>query len=63
MRKTKLEIGDRITFKAATRASFAKLTRVVNGFWVDGRPTVRAHGYGEFIVDWREIQSVQRKEA
>ncbi len=59
MRRQKLSVGDRITFKAATRAGKPKLTRVVNGFWGDGRPTVRAHGYADFVVSWKEIPAIQ----
>lgn len=58
MRRRKLNIGDRITFKAATRAGNPKLRRVVNGFWIDGSPMVRAHGCADFVVHWHEISAV-----
>lgn len=49
-----IKVGDRITFKAATRWSHRKATRVVNGFYC-GRPTVRYAGCGGFIVHPFEI--------
>lgn len=49
-----IKVGDRITFRAVTRWSAAKLTRVVNGFYFD-KPTVRAHGYADFVVRLDEI--------
>lgn len=58
----KPEIGDRIVFKACTRYSFNKATRVVNGYY-NGRPTVRYAGYAEFVVDAGEIIKVIKKEA
>jgi len=58
MRRVKLNIGDRITFKAATRDSYKKITRVVTGFWSNGCPTVRAHGWSDFVVRWNEISAV-----
>lgn len=58
MRSRKLNIGDRITFKAITRAGAPKLTRVVNGFHCSGEPTVRAHGYSDFVVHWKEISAI-----
>lgn len=58
MRRVNLNIGDRITFKAATRDSYKKMTRVVTGFWPDGCPTVRAHGWSDFVVRWNEILEV-----
>jgi hypothetical protein len=58
-----IQIGDRITFRAATRWSGAKVTRVVNGFWQEdldrqSSPTVRYGGWGNFIVYRREILEV-----
>lgn len=58
MRRPKLLVGDRITFKAATRAGAPTLTRVVNGFHCTGEPTVRAHGYSDFVVHWKEISAI-----
>lgn len=48
------KIGDRITFRAATRWSDRKATRVVNGFF-NGRPTVRFGGWADFVVRPEEI--------
>ncbi len=58
LKPIKINVGDRIVFKAATRAGNPKLTRVVNGFWPNGNPTVRAHGFPDFVVDWKEISAV-----
>ena len=59
----KIEIGDRITFRAATRDGNRKMTRVVNGFWLDGTmPTVRAHGWSNFIVRLHEIIEVHPRD-
>jgi hypothetical protein len=53
--ETPIKVGDRITFRSPTRAyGNAKATRVVTGFW-RGEPTVRYHGWGDFIVHNREI--------
>ncbi|UTS82845.1 hypothetical protein [Phaeobacter piscinae] len=54
--------GDRITFRSPTRDGNRKLTRVVNGFWPNGLPTVRAHGWGNFVVRAHEIQEIIPKE-
>lgn len=62
MKRQKLEIGERITFKAVTRAGAPTLTRVVNGFHFTGEPTVRAHGHGDFVVHWKEISAVHPRE-
>ena len=53
-----IKIGDRITFRAATRGGKPQATRKVVGFWVDGRPEVRFHGWPRFIVRWEEIVAV-----
>lgn len=58
----KIKRGDRIKFKAATRSDFKSVWRVVNGFWLDGRPTVRYHGYSNFVVSASEIQEVAKAE-
>ena len=50
-----IQIGDRIKFRAITRWSTAAVWRKVNGFWVDGRPTVRYGGWADFIVSHHEI--------
>jgi len=60
MRRTKLKVGDRIKFHAIARFATRPVTRKVNGFWVDGRPTVNYQGYKEFVVRWREIIAVER---
>lgn len=52
-----IEIGDRIVFRAVTRHSDKSVTRKVNGF-CNGEPTVRFHGWGNFIVHHHEISEV-----
>lgn len=64
MKVGKFEIneGDRITFKAATRHSYRKVTRVVNGFWLStNKPTVRYQGWSDFAVQAHEIIEVHPK--
>jgi hypothetical protein len=60
---SKIEIGDRITFKSNTRHGSPTLTRVVKGFWgEDGdQPSVRAHGWTDFMVYSHEVISVIKK--
>lgn len=58
MRPRKVAVGDSITFKAATRASFKKVTRKVVGIDEQGRPLVRYEGWENFIVHWREISAI-----
>lgn len=53
-----IRLGDRITFRSPTRDGTKTLTRVVNGFWVNGNPTVRAHGWSNFVVAAHEISQV-----
>lgn len=53
-----IKIGDRITFRAATRDSDRTATRVVNGFDPWNRPTVRYAGWADFIVRREEISAV-----
>ena len=55
---TQLAVGDRITFRSATRWSCAKATRVINGFYGD-RPTVRYGGCPNFIVRRSEILAAE----
>lgn len=55
MKRADINQGDRITFKAATRYSFQKATRVVKGFDHLGRPLVQYNGYTDFIVCWPEV--------
>lgn len=57
-----IKLGDKITFRAVTRGGAPKLTRIVNGFF-NGRPTVRAHGYADFVVFLREITNVSRRDS
>ena len=62
-------VGDRLTFKAATRWSCAKATRKVNGFYNlyaddgctirDKYPTVRYGGWPDFVVRPYEIISIE----
>ena len=59
----KMRVGDLLTFKAATRCSYAKATRVITGFDHLGRPEVRYAGWSDFIVQPKEIISVERKRA
>lgn len=59
----KMRVGDLLTFKAATRYSYRKATRVITGFDSYGRPEVRYAGWSGFIVQPKEIISVQRKGA
>lgn len=47
-----IKIGDRITFRAATRWASGK----VNGFDSAGRPTVRYGGWKDFSVRLSEIE-------
>ena len=55
-----INIGDRITFRALTRWSNEKATRVVNGFWLNSsNPTVR-YGCGNFVVRLDEIISIEK---
>lgn len=63
VRRQKLKVGDRITFRAVTRDSDRTVTRKVTGFWITGEPEVRYAGYSNFIVHWREISAVERSEA
>lgn len=58
--KSKMRVGDLLTFKAATRCSYRKATRKIVGFWHNGCPMVRYAGWSDFIVQPREIISVER---
>lgn len=51
--------GDRITFRAVTRHSDRKATRKVLGIDAFGRPLVRYHGTGCFVVRLHEVQRVE----
>ena len=54
-----IEVGDRIRFRAATRSSDKEVWRKVNGFGTNGQPTVRFHGWGDFVVRWHEISMIE----
>lgn len=58
--KSKMRVGDLLTFKAATRCSYRKATRKIVDFCHDGRPMVHYAGWSDFIVQPREIISVER---
>lgn len=60
MGKRKMEVGDVLTFKAATRFSYAKASRRITGFDHLGRPLVRYAGWSGFIVQPKEIISCKR---
>lgn len=56
----KMQVGDLLTFKSATRYSFTKATRVITEIDGYGRPLVRYAGWSGFIVQPKEIISVER---
>lgn len=51
--------GDRITFRAVTRHSDRTATRKVVGIDGFGRPMVRYHGTGCFVVRLHEVTHVE----
>lgn len=55
-----MRVGDLLTFKAVTLNSYRKATRLINGFTLTGRPTVRYSGWSNFIVREDEIISIER---
>ena len=58
----KIEIGDRIKFKSATRCSNKAVWRKVNGFWGDtSMPTVRFEGWSNFAVRLGEVLEVEKE--
>lgn len=57
-----MQIGDLLTFKAATRSHYRKATRPIRGFDKLGRPMVAYHGYRDFVVQLDEIISAERAE-
>lgn len=59
-RLKKMRVGDLLTFKAATRYSYRKATRVITGFDSFGRPGVRYAGWHGFIVHPKEIIAIER---
>lgn len=50
MSRPRIEVGDYITFTAATRSDCKKARRKVTGIDHLGRPLVRYHGWSGFIV-------------
>jgi len=60
MTKRKMQVGDLLTFKAATRCSYRKATRIITGFDSFGRPLVRYAGWTDFIVQPKEIISSEK---
>lgn len=56
----KMRVGDLLAFKAATRCSYRRATRVITGFDPLGRPEVRYAGWSGFIVKPHEIIAVER---
>ncbi len=60
----KIEVGDRIKFKAATRWNCGAVWRKVNGFWMDTpQPTVRYGGWSNFAVRLGEVLEVEKGDA
>lgn len=60
MRPRKIAIGDSITFRAATRSHDRRASRKVVGIDHEGRPLVRYHGWSNFIVQWCEVEAIER---
>lgn len=60
VKRSAMRVGDLLTFKAATRCSYRKATRKINGFSLTGRPTVHYSGWSRFIVREDEIISIER---
>jgi hypothetical protein len=60
LRPRKLNVGDSITFKAATRSDCKLATRKVVGIDEFGRPMVRYHGWSNFVVAWHEIKAIAK---
>ncbi len=56
-------IGDRVTFKAATRSHNRKATRVITGVDEYDRLLVTYHGWSGFVVLAREVIRVQEQDA
>lgn len=57
-----IEVGDKITFKAACRWGCKKVTRIVKAIDSYGRPQVGYGGYSHFIVKLDEISEVVKGE-
>jgi len=59
----KLKVGDRIKFRAVTRSGAPAVWRKVNGFWFGtNEPTVRYHGWPNFVVKLNEILETEKKD-
>lgn len=56
----RFKVGDRITFKSATRSDYKKATRKIVSIDDLGRPRVRYHGWDNFIVMPTEILDVEK---
>ncbi len=52
-------VGDRITFKSATRSHYRRATRLVRRVNPDGSCEVGYHGWANFVVYPHEILDVQ----
>ena len=52
--KINFKTGQKITFKSPTRSGNTKATRLINGSWC-GLPTVRFHGWSNFVIKENEI--------
>jgi ATP-dependent Clp protease adapter protein ClpS len=63
MTRKRPKIGDRIIFKAATRFSHRKATRVVKRVHANGSCEVGYSGWSDFVVRRAEILDVLRKGA
>ena len=50
-----IKVGTKIEFKACTRWSNKKETRIVNGFTKKGLPTIRFGGWSDFVLNEKEI--------
>ncbi len=62
MKTSDIEVGDRITFCAVTRYSNKTVIRKVNGFFgMARRPTVRFHGWNDFVVEAHEITQIHKR--
>jgi len=63
-----IKVGDLIKFTATTKSSCQTVQRTVNGFTPEGwykdhklvKPTVRYHGWPDFIVSYHEILEVEQ---
>lgn len=60
MPRRKINIGDKVTFKAATLYSYETVTRKVKEVYASGNVAVRYAGYSDFIVYPQEIKKVEK---